>query len=99
MRAGRQHPAVLEPLAAEWYFERPGPELSSIDHARPVCPDCTTWDDRWEQTEAAREMIARTRAQGRELSENEKMWEGEIAEIAAHRKLDAEERRRLLGTD
>lgn len=31
------------------------------------------------------------------MSMSEKMWLGEIAEIAAHIKLDAEERRRLFG--
>jgi hypothetical protein len=41
-------------------------------------------------------MIERTRSQGLTLSENEHMWLGEIAEIAAHLKLDAEERARLF---
>jgi hypothetical protein len=44
-------------------------------------------------------MIEKTRAEGRDLSENEKMWMGEIAEIAAHLKLDEEERDRLFRGD
>jgi hypothetical protein len=44
-------------------------------------------------------MIARMREKGLPLSQNEKMWLGEIAEIAAHVKLDHEERVRLLGDD
>jgi hypothetical protein len=98
MRPGRQNPRVLEPLAAEWYFERDKRlPFSGPDYTRPVCPDCTTWEDRWGVTEAAREQIEETRAKGKELSMNEKMWLGEIAEIAAHIKLDEEERRRLFG--
>jgi hypothetical protein len=97
---GRQHPSVLEPLAAQWYFERDKTlPFSAPNYKRPVCPDCTTWDDKWEQTEAAREMIASSRAKGLELSQNEKMWLGEIAEIAAHLKLDREERQRLFGEE
>jgi hypothetical protein len=67
--------------------------------SRPVCPHCTTWEDRWEQSKDAREMIERTRARGEPLSQNERMWLGEIAEIAAHLKLDAEERAKLFGED
>jgi hypothetical protein len=89
---------VLDPLAAEWSFERDRSlDFDGPDYSRPVCPDCTTWEDRWEETEAARDMIESTRAKGLELSMSEKMWLGEIAEIAAHIKLDAEERRRLFG--
>ena len=100
MGAGRQHPSVLEPLAAEWYFERDKSlPFSGPDYSRPVCPDCTTWEDRWEVTEAAREQIQETRRRGEELSMNEKMWLGEIAEIAAHLQLDREERRALFGPD
>ena len=101
MTPGSQHPSVVDRLAAEWYFE---PEresgISGIPNmTRPVCPDCTTWEDRWEQALPAREMIEKTRAEGRDLSENEKMWMGEIAEIAAHLKLDEEERDRLFRGD
>jgi hypothetical protein len=100
MRPGMQHPSVLEPLAAKWFFERDKSlPFDGPDYTRPVCPDCTTWEDRWQETEAARDMIARTREKGLPLSQNEKMWLGEIAEIAAHVKLDHEERVRLLGDD
>jgi hypothetical protein len=99
MRPGRQHPLVLEPLAAKWYFERDREDPEMIDFSLPVCPDCTSWEDRWEESRGAREMIADTRAKGLDLSENEKMWLGEIAEIAAHLKLDREERERLFGKD
>lgn len=98
MRPGRQHPSVIDPLAAEWYFEPDKSyDFSAPDLTRPVCPDCTTWEDRWEEAGAARDMIEKTRASGLELSQNEKMWLGELAEIAAHLTLDREERRRLFG--
>jgi hypothetical protein len=84
---------VLEPDKSGRY------PFSAPDMSRPVCPDCTTWEDRWEQSEAAREMIEHTRAKGLELSQNEKMWLGEVAEIAAHIKLDREERQRLFGDE
>jgi hypothetical protein len=94
---GRQHPSVVDHLAAEWYFEPDHesdvPGVPNV--TRPVCPGCTTWEDRWEQALPAREMIEKSRAEGRDLSENERMWMGEIAEIAAHLKLDREERNRL----
>jgi hypothetical protein len=44
-------------------------------------------------------MIEKTRKEGRALSENEKMWMGEIAEIAAHLKLEKEELDRLFRED
>ena len=101
LRPGQQHPSRVDALAEEWYFE---PDKESEipglpDMTRPVCPDCTTWDDRWEQALPAREMIEKTRVEGRDLSENEKMWIGELAEIAAHLKLDEEERDRLFRGD
>ena len=101
MTPGSQHPSVVDRLAAEWYFkpERESEIPGMPDMTRPVCPDCTTWEDQWEQALPAREMIEKTRAEGRDLSENEKMWMGEIAEIAAHLKLDEEERDRLFRGD
>jgi len=62
---------------------------------RPVCPDCATVDDRLRMSAAAQSFIDKTRAQGRELSLNEKMWEGETAELRAQKQLDEEEQRRL----
>jgi hypothetical protein len=44
-------------------------------------------------------MIEKSRVEGRPLSENEMMWVGELAEIAAHLKLDQEELDRVLGED
>ena|SRR5882762_822926 len=98
---GRQHPSVVDRLAADWYFEpdRESTVPGMADITRPVCPECTTWEDRWEEALPAREIIEMTRAEDRDLSENEMMWMGEIAEIAAHLKLDREERERLWGKD
>lgn len=100
-RPGRQHPSVVDRLAADWYFEPDrDSDISGIfDPTRPVCPECTTWQDRWEESLPAREMIEKSRAEGRPLSENEMMWVGELAEIAAHLKLDQEELDRVLGED
>jgi len=91
MRPGMQYGPVLEERESHWYFEPKKDDPDGLhDPTRPVCPDCTTWEDRWEQSKPARDMIERTRAQGLPLSENENMWLGEIAEIAAHLRLDAE---------
>jgi len=92
---------VVDRLAADWYFEpdRESTVPGMADITRPVCPECTTWEDRWEEALPAREIIEMTRAEDRDLSENEMMWMGEIAEIAAHLKLDREERERLWGKD
>lgn len=100
VRPGMQHPAVLEERESGWYFEPDKNHPDGLhDYNRPVCPECTTWEDRWEQSRSARKMIEETRANGLPLSQNEKMWLGEIAENAAHLKLDAEERSRLFGED
>jgi hypothetical protein len=96
---GAQYGPVLEERESHWYFERKKDDPNGFrDPDRPVCPDCTTWEDRWEQAKSTREMIEETRAKGLPLSENENMWMGEIAEIAAHIKLDAEDRARLFGS-
>jgi hypothetical protein len=97
-RPGMQYGPRLEERESHWYFEPKKDDPDCFhDYSRPVCPDCTTWEERWQQSKSAREMIERTRARGLPLSENENMWLGEIAEIAAHLKLDAEDRERLLG--
>lgn len=99
MRPGMQYGPVLEERESHWYFEPKNDDPDGLpDPSRPVCPDCTTWEDRWEQSRSARDMIELTRARGLPLSENENMWLGEVAEIAAHLKLDAEERERLFGS-
>jgi len=93
-RLQREHPEHVDEVASEWRFD--GDE-DDEPFSKPVCPDCTTWDDRWKDGADARKMIADSRAAGRELSLNEKGWEGELAEIAAHIKLDREEYRRIFG--
>jgi hypothetical protein len=95
-----QYEPVLEQRKSQWYFEPKKDDPNGFRHQdRPVCPDCTTLDDRWTLTRTTREMIEETRAKGLPLSKAQKVWLGEIAELAAHIKMDADDRARLFGTE